>query len=405
MTSKLIENALSKILLYFPSFGPIVFGWEIKEDPDIPTAGTDYKTLRYNPEFISTLNKAEQKGVLLHEIFHNVFLHPTEITLGQAKGKNQYLWTIALEIVTNAAVLDLISGNSDFALPGEPYSPISDKKPPEGPSYFYDKLGHEKTAEEIYQILEEKYPEVPACLISMAGNSDGNSSQNTSQSPLSGDIIPDGDKSHAQEAIEKAIAVLENLQKELTRKQGTMPSGLARLLKKLTTARVPWQRVLHNFLLTIKAGMDDLSWSRIDTKHSDEILLPGAVSYDMEDIVVAIDTSGSISEKELIAFASEIAKLTVYTDELLVITTDAKVHEKVKVKNAPELLRKLKFKGGGGTDFNEVFQQVKRCSAMVFFTDGYANYPDHSPKYPVLWIVTKEHQKPPFGKVAFMLED
>jgi predicted metal-dependent peptidase len=42
---------------------------------------------------------------------------------------------------------------------------------------------------------------------------------------------------------------------------------------------------------------------------------------------------------------------------------------------------------------------------MVFFTDGYANYPDHRPEYPVLWIVTKDHQKPPFGKVAFILED
>jgi len=387
---KEIENAFSKIILYFPALSPVIFGWEVKSSDEVPTMATDYKRLFYSEDFVKRLTPKELRAVILHEIFHNVFLHPTEITKVQSQGKDPELWTIALEIVTNASTIALTEETQEFQLPGKPYSPLSSDPPPEGEVYFYDPVGETKTAEEIYEMLirNEKAKQVYYMLLEGA--------------PLCKDILPPDNKTDVQEAIEKAIAVLEKLQKQ----QGILPDNLNRLLKKLTTAKVPWHRILHNFVATIIAGADDLSWSRPDFKKTKDIILPGLVQQELEDIVVVVDTSGSISDKALRSFASEIAKLSTYTDELVVITTDAEVHEQVKIRDTRDLLLKLKFKGGGGTDFNDVFNQVKKCQAMVFFTDGYAIYPSNPPKYPVLWILTSDgHQRPPFGKVAYMLDD
>ncbi|MGB9811361.1 MAG: VWA-like domain-containing protein [Dictyoglomus turgidum] len=378
-----IEKALSTIILFYPSLGYIIYKWDIRESTDIPTMATNYKELLYNPEFVSTLTDSQVAGVVLHEIFHCVFLHPTEITRIQSKGKNLELWTIAEEIVVNAAVKDL--SNNSITLPGEPMSPFRTGIP-SGPSYWYDPMGHTHTAEEIYQELVKKLPELPK----------------TSANLLVNDVMPEEQKTEQLEATETAIAVLEDLRK---RRKGQLPGGLNRLFKKIKESRIPWDRILQNFVGSIVSGMDDVSWSRLETRRNhEEVLQPGLVENSVEDIIVAIDTSGSISQEQLATFASGVAKLLQYTQEVTVITTDAKVHEKVKVSSIGDLLKNIKFKGAGGTDFTEVFQQIKKCNCLIFFTDGYATYPNKAPKYPVLWILTKEGSKPPFGKVAYMLD-
>jgi predicted metal-dependent peptidase len=42
---------------------------------------------------------------------------------------------------------------------------------------------------------------------------------------------------------------------------------------------------------------------------------------------------------------------------------------------------------------------------MIFFTDGYATYPEKPPRYPVLWVLTKDNQTPPFGKVCYVFDE
>ncbi len=85
--------------------------------------------------------------------------------------------------------------------------------------------------------------------------------------------------------------------------------------------------------------------------------------------MVAVDTSGSISQKELTSFASEIAKLSSICSEITVVTTDAQVHEVVKIKDAKDVLTRLKFKGGGGTNFSLCLKKLRNvqlwCSLQM----------------------------------------
>jgi predicted metal-dependent peptidase len=63
------------------------------------------------------------------------------------------------------------------------------------------------------------------------------------------------------------------------------------------------------------------------------------------------------------------------------------------------------MKGGGGTSFIPVFDELKKTkctpSILIYFTDGYGNFPEVSPKrYPVLWVLTENHQDPPWGRTT-----
>lgn len=40
--------------------------------------------------------------------------------------------------------------------------------------------------------------------------------------------------------------------------------------------------------------------------------------------------------------------------------------------------------------------------ALIYLTDGYADYPEHPPDYPVLWVLTPDHQTPPWGRVTVL---
>lgn len=394
MTKKRIEKSLAEIILHAPALGYITGAWKkIIETKDIPTMATNGISLMYNPEFVDTLTDSELTAVLLHEIFHCVYLHPTEITNIEQKGKIKEIYTIALEIVVNAAVREF----SQWTLPGKPFSILRDNSnlPIGEKIYHYDPMGHNHTAKEIYDEIIKNLPPQQAngaTLVSELGKTND---------ALSNDVLPLPDKNAQQEAIERSIATIEKLQKQ----RGTLPQGLARFLKKLQQSRVPWQRILQNFVTSIVKGHEDMTWQRPNWRRSQDIILPGKIDREMDPIVVAIDTSGSISSAQLNTFASEIAKLSQFCPEITVITTDAQVHEVVKIRNVKEFLAKVKFKGGGGTNFTDVFEKIKKCALMVFFTDGYATYPEKSPKYPVLWVLTKDNQKPPFGKVVYILEE
>jgi len=386
-----IEKGLSLVVACFRSLGYITAKWDIEETDEIPTMGVTYRKLLYNPSYVEKLEQPYVSAVLLHEVVHCLLLHPSEITKEQAKGKDHSRWVVALEVVTNAVVKEFSRQYEKvFVLPGKAYSPISRCYVADGRTnnaegiYFYDFLGSEKTAPEIYKMIPDDL--------------------DTRMVDFFSDILPADVNADQQDAVEAAIAVLSNL-----KKAGTLPGKLERFLGKLVNSKVKWERVLHSWVGQIVSGADDFQWERPNHKQymAKGLIFPGHVSNEM-DLVVVFDTSGTISSKPgeidgyLLQFASEFAKISQYVPQATVVTTDTEVHEKVAVHNIMEFLKSIKFIGGGGTDFRPVFNEIKRCDAMVFFTDGYARYPEKKPSYPVLWVLTPDHEKPPFGKIIVL---
>jgi predicted metal-dependent peptidase len=120
-------------------------------------------------------------------------------------------------------------------------------------------------------------------------------------------------------------------------------------------------------------------------------------------VVVALDTSGSVSREELREFLTEIdvLKAQVRADVTLHACDDkldAAGPWKFAMWEAVTLPEQVS--GGGGTDFRPIFDWLRReklnPDLLVYFTDADGRFPDQEPPFPVLWLV-KGKAPVPFG--------
>jgi len=194
---------------------------------------------------------------------------------------------------------------------------------------------------------------------------------------------------------------------EATKKtQGYMPTGLARAIQGLTKSKIPWQKVFHRFVGNALAK-DDYSYARPNRRYlSQELYLPDLRNHIVGNVIIGVDTSGSIGNSELVQFCAELKKISYSVEETTVITCDAAVHEVVKINKMEEFLTKVKFKGGGGTDFRPVFNYVQKHrmqpEILIYLTDSYGTFPERPPKFPVIWILTDKNGEGniPWGEKA-----
>jgi predicted metal-dependent peptidase len=136
------------------------------------------------------------------------------------------------------------------------------------------------------------------------------------------------------------------------------------------------------------------------------LYLPTPISEKVGDIVIAIDTSGSIGERELSEFFNHMAHLCeqVTPDSVTVLWWDTKVHgQQTLTDGYDNLCELLKPMGGGGTQASCVAKYIneKHISAdcVLVFTDGYL---ESNIKWdinaPTMWLVTyNDSFTPPSG--------
>ncbi len=421
-----IENAIARCIFMLEPCGIIMLRWSIIEENEaIETLATDGDNLYFNSEFVNKLDFKELCGVLLHEFMHCLFLHPTELNSILARNKNVKAWMIASEIVCNVEVEQLLykgKYSSYFRMYGNPVSPFPIEKElflnlfTGKPCYYTTEKYENETVLELYDRLIKlsKRNEKVCDLINDNGVSktiedvlkkvkDNTNTKIEQVEKLPIDLLPNnGEK---LDHIERSIAVFQQMKKIM----GDLPAGLSRFYTKLLTPEIDWRRLLKNLVDKVVQGAEDYFWDTPNFRHpfAEDIILPSPGEKEKPNIIIAIDTSGSITEKELTRFISEVSEILKQDglDNVLVITTDVVVHEKVLVKDIKDIPKKINFKGGGGTNFKDIFEKVKNPELMVFFTDGYAVYPKEKPNYPVLWVLTKDHSIPPFGQCAFLKEE
>ena len=85
-----------KMLVKYPFFGSIIANVNYQENESIETAGTDGKTIFYNPFFLEKLDLLQQTFVLAHEVCHIAFNH-----IMRSYGKDINTWNIATDAVIN----------------------------------------------------------------------------------------------------------------------------------------------------------------------------------------------------------------------------------------------------------------------------------------------------------------
>ena len=397
-----IRKARTVLLLDHPFFGALIFRLTPVSAPSIPTMATDGKSLFYNPAFVEELPPDQLVGVLAHEVMHPALQHHTRRS-NRAPG----LWNEAADYAINPLVL-----KAGLALPKDTLD-----------DYRY----HNLSAEQIYNRLEEEASENSSTSGSSqssgsASDSDTSSGSQSSLPDPGGNQVPQPPKtpggfgqvldapnpeapgqplSNAQRtAAETEWRTAVHQATAVARMAGKMPAGVDRAFEQAAKATVDWR---DRFKRAVSATIpNDYSWMRPNRRfiHAG-LYLPGVCREGVGELVIAIDCSGSINERQLGQFAGEVnAMIEEHRPEKVhLLYFDTLIHRH-DVYSCGEQVALMPV-GGGGTEFAPVFEHIDQNGlnphALVVLTDLYGPVPDSEPPYPVIWVCTSS-QVAPFGE-------
>ncbi len=226
-------------------------------------------------------------------------------------------------------------------------------------------------------------------------------------------------KQRSKAIVERAKVYMET---QGSKSRGSGEGNLAREIERVMAPKVDWLPLVRNRLT--KASQRIMSFSAPDKRFlSRNMILPGPknmLNDSLENVILAIDTSGSISTQELSIFLAQFKQLmNKFKIDGEVLYWGTNIEAIYPFKNWNDIL-KGKPIGGGGTDINCVFKYLdgrdfkvgkkKKPSMIVVATDGY--FGDVDSKYKkwsneVIWVISPdcyERFKEPFGKKAAMKE-
>jgi len=365
---EMVRKARTRLVLDHPFFGCLAMRLSLLEDKQFETAATNGKELKFNPDWIKTLPLRQVVGVLAHEVLHLALGHNWR----QGTREHQR-WNVAGDYAINQNLID-----AGFSLPD---------------GVLIDARFCGMDAEKIYALLPQNQGK---------GQGQGQGSDQMSDPGGCGAVLssPD-DTALAETKTEWKTAVAQAVQ--FSEGVGRLPSDLARQIQSIIKSPLPWYTLLRDFVE--RSARNDYSWQRPNSRYfNSSIILPGLISEELPEVVVAIDTSGSINQAQLDAFAAEAsAVLGAYRTTIRVIYCDAKVKDE-QIFQTDDLPIKLTPKGGGGTAFDPVFyhvnQQGYEPACLIYLTDLRGPIPQACPEYPVLWVTTNNRMKEmPFGTV------
>ena len=358
------------------------------------TAYTDGINKKYGRTFLQTIcpTQAEVNGLILHENLHiglRHHLHGADMFREDGEKANK-----AADYVVNDMITE-----------------ISKKYPelvqlPRGG--LYDPQYHNMSMREIYKLLKSKKG---------GGGGGGKPDKEGEKGSGSGGGEYEFDKHDfgkpmTQEEAKEMDGKIDRAIREGALLAGRLGIDLPRSVTDLLNPVIDWKKELADFVTSSCKGKDEYTWRKFNRRLiSNDIYLPTVENETIGEVVVAIDTSGSIGQEQLNEFASELVSIcdAVSPDAVRVLWWDTKVHgEQLFTDNYDQIGSMLKPLGGGGTRVSSVAEYINKkkinAECVLVFTDGFL---ESDVKWdisaPTLWMVTENRNwTPPTGKKVFM---
>ena len=376
-------------------YGGIMLMGESTIEDGIPTAYTDGKNKRYGREFFESLSPPEQSALVLHENGH-VFLKHLPRHMDLVK-ENPRLANVAMDFVINDIITEIGKKAPDLV------------KLPKGG--LYDAKYHNWSVREVYNDLKAEMDKRKKKGNGQGGQGTGSGKNPEDMQPL--------DEHDAEALAGASVEEVRKLSDEISEaiQQGAMLAGkfgvkVPRVIQDLMQPKVSWRDELREFISSTTKGRDEYTWRKMNRRRMvDDIYLPTMEAEKVSEIIIAIDTSGSIGSTQLTEFATEMISICdmVSPDRVRVIWWDSDVRgEQVFSDNYDGLLTMLKPEGGGGTRVSSVSEllckEQSNAECLVVFTDGYVE--DNikwQTNIPTLWMVTLARGfTPPSGRLVKM---
>lgn len=349
------EKILSKAKIGLMAHGSIflctiAFSLRYSWDSSIPTAGVDGVTIHINPDWFCGLEPEERIGLLAHESWHVALDHIGET--GRRQGRNKEIYNDAGDYVINLLVTS-----------------CGMKIPPNG---LLDIKYRDWSTNQVYDDLMKntKTIKVPS-------------------GSLSRDIMPSPLSDSGNAASVKQMLVKASIQARMGGESpGDLPMDLQRKLDDILNPKLPWETLLDRFLTDM--APDDYSWRRPNKRFMPQHILPSRHSKALGHIIIAIDTSGSVTDKQMQKILSEITYIKTKFDpkKMTILDCDTKIHNIYEITSNDQI-QDLSFKGYGGTRVAPPIEYAKahNAQALLYFTDGgFTPYIQKVP-FPLLWII------------------
>lgn len=413
---KKLATARTKLILEKPFLGALVLRLPMVHAKEnwCDATFSNGKKLYYNEHYIDALSPDQTQFALAHEALHCALSH-----FARRQNRVQHRWDMACDFAINPMLIN--DGMSS----------------PPGTNYLREYDG--MTAEEIYPLLEDNDNDQERELEQelnpdsdndkddsddgatgdeseqQEGKSEKQKSESGGQGQEDGGARDENSDSSGDQGKQQSgppeegegepepltPQEIESLSLQWQQRMasaaqqaiqaGKLGGSMARMVDHLLQPRLPWRMLLSRYMTMV--ARDDYSYARPNTRRGDPAVYPSLRSTQL-NIVIALDISGSISDKEIGEFMSEVDSIkSQIRARITLLACDSDLAEGSPWHYEPweEFSMPQKFKGGGGTSFKPVMdwaeEQDEAPHLIVYFTDAQGEFPEKEPEFPVIWLV------------------
>lgn len=367
-----------------------------------------------NPLLLCKFTLKEILFIVCHEIDHVVLNHPAEMLKSNPQRDPDMFqkFNLAADASVNDRILSEME-NEERSFLSAPKGHISSEALRkmfklkklcglESYLYYFEKIKGKQLPQNAQQ---------PQRILG-TGDCDGDDSE--------GDIVtiqncgtPEDHEWDAGEDAEEASAAVRELVNAATaimndEVRGLIPGFYFEQVKALNAPPViSWQSILKKYVGTITSDKRKTR-TRLNRRQPTRFDLSGEQDEKTLKIVIAIDTSASVTSEDVARILNEVLAIIAKRKHLVtVIECDSQVQRVYQLKTSNDI--KKNVTGRGGTAFTPVIDYVNndryfRDALLIYFTDGYGERAIPRPKtYRNLWVVLGDTRnlslKEPYGMV------
>ena len=405
---KLMSKAITQLLVRLPFFATLALQLDIVESEKTQTMATDGKAIYYNPTWVATLALIEVISVIAHEVLHVAFCHHL-----RRNGRDSDLWNQACDYAINGILVKF----KIFRLPdGGLHDPKYDGKSAET---IYNILAGEQAKQDQQEQPDDSSDDSQS---EDSSEGDGDSSDGEGSAPSQplvgavwdatgedGEPLSESEKAAEQLKANANIAAALDAEKQLG--FGEVDAALKEAIEVNKIREVEWYEQLLPWVSELIETRNSFNTPDRRLLHTGHIL-PGTISEPDFHMVFAWDTSGSLTAELTGRITKHLNNIihTLNPSSVTIIYCDT------RVRGEPDRFEldagatswdtdiEIKPLGGGGTEFDPVFDYLKDEDIdpdfLVYFTDGHGNVGVEEPDYPVVWATTDKlptFHSSPFG--------
>jgi predicted metal-dependent peptidase len=399
MSLETVSKASKTLMLKEPFYGYLLIGLNKEISKRVQTAcvakdGINIK-LVVNDDYYGQQDDKTKVAILKHELLHIAFQHLSIFD----QFEDKQLLNVAADLEINQYI------EADWK--GETWEGLEIEKgqfkgvvlpPKAGTRVYYDLLQQELDKAEQNQQNQNEDGDDESGDNSTPSNQNGSGSSGSEFADWFNGMNDQDNHELWDEFEELSEAERKLIQKQIDhqlkdasesmRGRGTIPGEMDQYIKKLLAKPEPvidWKQYLRRFGSRSTKIQTKKTRKKPNTRFGSG---PALKIQPKRSTLVAIDTSGSVSDYDLSEFFCEIDNIHQSGIEVTIMECDSYVHRTYQYQGGKGGVDRVS--GRGGTSFEpvmeEIFKSRGKYQNLIYLTDGYAPTPERVPLIPILWV-------------------